>query len=131
MPSHCSRPFSADLYTAEYEDRLARARGNELAMRTAALREYESLNLIIIHSLGLAPEGWLASPYEAIEDEERREARRKFVEVHPPALLREDGTTIPPQRSGIGAGVARLQDYAFPRRRRTLTMFMPCKEDSS
>jgi hypothetical protein len=47
-----------------------------------------------------------------------------LVEVHPPALLREDGTTIPPQPSGIGAGVAPLQECAFPRRRRTLTMVM-------
>jgi hypothetical protein len=35
---------------------------------------------------------------------ERRE------EVHPPTLLREDGTTIRPQRSGISAGVGRLQE---------------------
>jgi hypothetical protein len=47
--------------------------------------------------------------YGALEDEERREAGR-LVEVHPLALFREHGTTIPPQRSGRGAGVARLQD---------------------
>jgi hypothetical protein len=81
------RRIWADLYTAEYEYPLARTRRDELPMRTAAFREYE-----------------------VFEDEERREAGRKLVEVLPPALLREDGTTIPPQRSGIGAGVARLQE---------------------
>jgi hypothetical protein len=70
----------------EYEDPLARTRGDELAMRTAALREYE-----------------------ALEDEERREAGRLMV-IDPSTLLREDGTTIPPVRSGSGAGVARLQE---------------------
>jgi hypothetical protein len=94
--------FWADLYTAEVEDPLARIRGDVLAMRTAVLREYE-----------------------ALEDEERREAGPKFVEVRPPTLLREDGTTITPQRSGSGAGVERLQDSAFPRQRRTLTITTP------
>jgi hypothetical protein len=55
-------------------------------MRTAALREYE-----------------------ALEDEERREAGRSRL-VNRPMLLREDGTTIPPQRSGGSADVARLQE---------------------
>jgi hypothetical protein len=71
----------------EYEDPLARTMGDELAMRTKALREYE-----------------------APEDEERREAGRKLVEVHPPTLLMEDGTTIPPQRLRTDAGVAWLQE---------------------
>jgi hypothetical protein len=81
------RRFWAGLYTAEDEDPLVRTRGEELAIRTADLREYK-----------------------ALEDEERREAGRRLTVVDPPTLLREHGTTIPPQRSGIGAGVARLQD---------------------
>jgi hypothetical protein len=75
------------LYTAEIEDPPDCTRGDELAMRTSALREYE-----------------------ALDDEERREASRKLVEVHPPTLLREDGTTRPLRRSVGSAGVARLQD---------------------
>jgi hypothetical protein len=45
--------------------------------------------------------------YEALEDEEQREASRLMV-VDPPTLLKEDGTTIPIQRPGECAGVARL-----------------------
>jgi hypothetical protein len=45
------RRFWAGLYTAEYEYPLAHTRGDQLAVRTAALQEYE-----------------------ALEDEERREA---------------------------------------------------------
>jgi hypothetical protein len=65
-------------------------RADVLAMRTAALREHE-----------------------ALEDKERREAGWRFTVVHPPTLLREYGTTMPPQRYGIRAGVARLQDWRF------------------
>jgi hypothetical protein len=45
------------LYPAEYEDPLARIQGDELALRTADPREYESL-----------------------EDEERRESGRLMVD---------------------------------------------------
>jgi hypothetical protein len=54
----------------EYEDPLARTRGDQLALRAAALREYEPL-----------------------EDEERREAGRGLQVVHAFVPLREDGTT--------------------------------------
>jgi hypothetical protein len=102
------RQFWGWLCTAEYEDPLELTRGDELALKTAALREYE-----------------------ALEDEERRETGREFQVIHPRAPLREDGSTGFPLREVWSAGVALLQESAFPRQRRTLTMFMPSKEDSS
>jgi hypothetical protein len=62
------RRFWANLYTQEYRDPLAREGADQLALRTAALRELE-----------------------ALEDEERRETGGRKL-VRPLTLLYEDGS---------------------------------------
>jgi hypothetical protein len=62
------RRFWPDLYTQEYQDPLAREGAEQLALRTATLRELE-----------------------ALEDKERRETGGREL-VRPLTLIREDGS---------------------------------------
>jgi hypothetical protein len=75
------RRFLADLYTQEYQDPLAREGADQLALRTAALRELE-----------------------ALEDEERRETGGRDL-VRPLTLNLEDGSRVE-CRSSTGTGLS-------------------------